>query len=79
MLVFTWTRWIGGSDDDDDNDDDDDDDRWVWLAVYLPVQNISGGVLTFIMMTYSFISDNSTPRQEKHPNHFRCDIISINL
>ena len=37
-------------------------DRWVWLAVYLPVQNISGGFLTFIMMTYSFIADNSTPR-----------------
>ena len=26
-------------------------DRWVWLGVYLPVQNISGGFLTFIMMT----------------------------
>ena len=37
-------------------------DRWIWLAVYLPVQNISGGVLTFIMMTYSFITDNSSPR-----------------
>ena len=40
----------------------DDMDRWVWLGVYLPVQNISGGFLTFIMMTYSFIADNSTPR-----------------
>ena len=37
-------------------------DRWVWLGVYLPVQNISGGFLTFIMMTYSFIADNSTNR-----------------
>ena len=37
-------------------------DRWVWLGVYLPVQNISGGFLTFIMMTYSFIADNSTSR-----------------
>ena len=29
----------------------------------MPVQNITGGFLTFIMMTYSFISDNSTRRQ----------------
>ena len=26
--------------------------RWVWLATVMPVQNISGGMLTFIMMTY---------------------------
>ena len=25
-------------------------DRWAWLGVYLPVQNISGGFLTFIMI-----------------------------
>ena len=43
-------------------------DRWVWLAVYLPVQNISGGFLTFIMMTYSFIADNSTARYFKGRN-----------
>ena len=55
-------------------------DRWIWLAVYLPVQNISGGVLTFIMMTYSFISDNSTPRQDKHPAYqITLDATSINL
>ena len=30
--------------------------RWVWLATVMPVQNISGGVLTFIMMTYRDIS-----------------------
>ena len=36
--------------------------RWVWLATVMPIQNISGGYLTFIMMTYSFIADNSTPR-----------------
>ena len=36
--------------------------RWVWLATVMPVQNISGGYLTFIMMTYSFIADNSTNR-----------------
>ena len=37
--------------------------RWVWLATVMPVQNISGGVLTFVMMTYSFIADNSSPRE----------------
>ena len=36
--------------------------RWVWLATVMPIQNISGGYLTFIMMTYSFIADNSSPR-----------------
>jgi len=37
--------------------------RWVWLATVMPIQNISGGYLTFIMMTYSFIADNSTQRE----------------
>jgi len=37
--------------------------RWVWVATVMPIQNISGGFLTFIMMTYSFIADNSTRRQ----------------
>ena len=37
--------------------------RWVWVATVMPVQNISGGILTFVMMTYSFIADNSTKRQ----------------
>ena len=36
--------------------------RWTWLALSIPVQNISGGQLAFIMMIYSFIADNSTPR-----------------
>ena len=36
--------------------------RWVWLATVMPIQNISGGYLTFIMMTNSFIADNSTNR-----------------
>jgi len=41
----------------------DEWNRWVWVATVMPVQNISGGFLTFIMMTYSFISDNSTRRE----------------
>ena len=40
--------------------------RWVWLATVMPIQNISGGYLTFIMMTYSFIADNSTNRLLLH-------------
>ena len=40
----------------------DEWNRWVWLGTVMPIQNISGGYLTFIMMTYSFIADNSTPR-----------------
>ena len=38
--------------------------RWVWVATVMPIQNISGGFLAFIMMTYSFISDNSTRRYD---------------
>ena len=30
----------------------DEWNRWVWLATVMPVQNISGGVLTFVMMAY---------------------------
>lgn len=46
--------------------------RWVWLATVMPIQNISGGYLTFIMMTYSFIADNSTNRslQDGHKKGF---------
>ena len=37
--------------------------RWVWLGTVLPIQNITGEYLTFIMMTYSFIADNSNQRE----------------
>ena len=36
--------------------------RWMWLGVYMIPQNLSGGTLTYVMMTYSFIADNSSPR-----------------
>ena len=48
----------------------DEVSRWEWLALYMPVQNISGGTLTFIMMTYSFIADNSTPRLDQRYTSF---------
>ena len=48
----------------------DEVSRWEWLALYMPVQNISGGTLTFIMMTYSFIADNSTPRLDQRYTGF---------
>ena len=32
-------------------------DRWVWLATVMPVQNISGGYLTFII--YKPLADHS--------------------
>ena len=39
--------------------------RWVWLAAYMPVQNITGGWMALVMVTYSFIADNSSPRWRK--------------
>ena len=38
-----------------------DTSKWLWLSFYIPVQNLAGG--TFVMIVYSFISDNSTPRE----------------
>ena len=35
---------------------------WVWLAVSMPINSISGGASTFVLITYSFASDNSQPR-----------------
>ncbi|XP_023322692.1 uncharacterized protein LOC111697052 isoform X2 [Eurytemora carolleeae] len=35
--------------------------RWIWLGTVVAVKNLSGGYLVFIMVTYSFISDNCTP------------------
>lgn len=35
---------------------------WVWLAISMPINSISGGGSTFVLITYSFASDNSLPR-----------------
>ena len=40
----------------------DEMSKWVWLGIVMPVTNLSGGVMTFILMTYSFAADNSSPR-----------------
>ena len=34
--------------------------KWVWLGLYIPTQTLANG--PFVMTTYSFIADNSTPR-----------------
>ena len=40
----------------------DEMSKWVWLGIVMPVTNLSGGYMTFILMTYSFAADNSSPR-----------------
>ena len=36
--------------------------KWVWLATVMPPLNLSGGISSYIIMLYSFISDNTTAR-----------------
>ena len=36
--------------------------RWVWLATVMPPLNLSGGIVSYIIMIFSFMSDNSTDR-----------------
>ena len=36
--------------------------KWAWLGIVMPVTCLSGGVNIFILVIYSFASDNSTPR-----------------
>ena len=38
---------------------------WVWLALSMSMNSLSGGGSTFILITYSFASDNSLPRYLK--------------
>ena len=37
--------------------------KWVWLGLYIPTQTLANG--PFVMTTYSFIADNSTPRSRQ--------------
>ena len=50
--------------------------RWLWLLVNMLPQNLTGGYLTYIMMTNSFIADNSTPRQSDNLIN-TCEIIKL--
>ena len=36
--------------------------RWVWVSTVMPIQNICGGDLAWTMLTFAFISDNTTIR-----------------
>ena len=40
----------------------DEISKWVWLGIVMPINSLSGGMPSFILMTYSFASDNSSPR-----------------
>lgn len=40
----------------------DQTSKWLWLSFYIPVQSF-GGNGTFVLVTYSFIADNSGPRE----------------
>ena len=44
--------------------------KWVWLATVMPPLNLSGGISSYIIMLYSFISDNSTPRDRTFRQQF---------
>ena len=37
--------------------------QWVWLGLYIPTQTLASG--PFVMTTFSFIADNSTPRSRQ--------------
>ena len=34
--------------------------QWVWLGLYIPTQTLAIG--PFVMTSYSFMADNSSPR-----------------
>ena len=57
VYLDTWSRWVGLLCTCTVHLN-----RWVWLGTVMLVQSFSGGFLAFIMMTYSFIADNSTQR-----------------
>ena len=40
----------------------DEISKWVWLGIVMSINSLSGGMPSFILMTYSFASDNSSPR-----------------
>ena len=36
--------------------------KWAWLGLVTPINCLAGGVSTFVLVTYSFAADNSSPR-----------------
>ena len=36
--------------------------KWTWLGLVTPLNCLAGGVSTFVLVTYSFAADNSSPR-----------------
>ena len=45
--------------------------KWVWLGLVMPVTGLSGGLATFVLVIYSFASDNSSARF--------CNLYSIHM
>jgi|LakMenEpi03Aug12_release.lakeMendotaPanAssembly.Ray.scaffolds.fasta_scaffold90873_3 hypothetical protein len=37
--------------------------RWSWIGTTVVVQNLTGGDLAWVMVTFSFIADNSADRE----------------
>ena len=48
--------------------------KWVWLATVMPPLNLSGGISCYIIMLYSFIADNTSPRDRTFRQHFLSQI-----
>ena len=51
--------------------------KWVWLGIVMPVTCLSGGVNIFILVIYSFVSDNSTPRLSYNVNDYCQALVQV--
>ena len=51
--------------------------KWVWLATVMPPLSLSGGIFCYIIMLFSFIADNTTPRDRTFRQQFLSFIINI--
>ena len=36
--------------------------KWVWMGLYMPAYSLTGGWMALVLVTYSFIADNSSTR-----------------
>ena len=48
--------------------------KWVWLATVMPPLNLSGGISSYIIMLYSFIANNTSPRDRTFRQYFLSEI-----